>query len=102
MPTVTITLSGESAELALRRAKERGHSELAQYVRELVAEDAGRQDGPADGTGGEDRGAPPHLRADTREQLEALLHQTLDSPAREMTKSDWDEMKRRLIDSHSA
>ena len=50
--------------------------------------------------GNEDYGAPAHLKIRSRKQLEALLLEGMQSPAKPMTKSDWTSLRRRLVEKH--
>ena len=87
MTRVSIDVPDELHAKMQARAAATGHASLEDYLESLVRADAD----PAD------YGAPAHLHVRSREQLESLLKEALDSPAREMTTADWDEKRRALI-----
>ena len=90
MTRVSIDVPDELHAKMRARAAAMGHGSLEEYLESLVRADAD----PAD------YGAPQHLRVRSREHLESLLKEALDSPAREMTAADWDEKRRALIERH--
>ncbi|MGB7157812.1 MAG: hypothetical protein WBD40_07085 [Tepidisphaeraceae bacterium] len=71
------------------RVAETGHESIEHYVRWLVREDADSVD----------HGGPDTRRVGSREHLVEVARQGLESPAREMTAADWDEMRRRSLRS---
>ena len=88
---VTIVLSGRTAELATEQASRLGFPDIGSYLANLITEEAEH-----------DYGAPRHLSPRSREELEALIQEGLDSPSITMTQDDWDQMRRELIARHRA
>jgi hypothetical protein len=87
----TITLSQRAAELANKRAASLGFADVEEYLEALILDDDVEKD----------YGAPPHLQPKTREELEALVTEGLNTPSRPMTPDDWNQMKRELIARHN-
>ena len=90
MTRLSIDIPDELRRKMESRAAETGHGSLERYVNWLVREDAASID----------YGAPDEVKVRSREELEARVHEALASPSREMTASDWDDLRRRLIDRH--
>ena len=90
MATVSIDISDELRAKMQERAADTGHSTVEQYIEWLIRED----------TVSIDFGAPEHLKVKSQEQLEAMLEQAMQTPAREMTAADWAEKKRKLIEKY--
>lgn len=78
MSTLNVNLSDKLEAVAHARAAERGYASVDEYLAELIE---------ADGA------------VAVSERLEAEILAGLASPAREMTRADWDEMRRRFRDS---
>ena len=57
-----------------------GYGNTSEYIRELIRLDQKRK---------------------AEERLEALLLKGLESPSKEMTREDWDELKRRVKKRHA-
>ncbi len=72
------------------RAADAGFTSTEAYVESLVRSEVE----------GIDYGTPEHLKVRSREDLERLVQEGLESPAHEMTPADWDEMRTRLIARH--
>ena len=90
MARVSIEIPDELRNKVVNRLSETGHATLEQYVQWLVLEDADAVD----------YGAPEDVKVHSRAHLETLVREALDSPSREMTAADWDDMRRRLIEQH--
>jgi hypothetical protein len=88
--TLNIRLTDEQRAALMARAAECGYSSVEAYVGALVEADAGRIE----------YGSPDHLRPGSRSELEALVREGANSPAREMTAADWQDIRQRLIDRH--
>jgi hypothetical protein len=89
MATLSIQLPDELRDVLAKRASERGHSTVESYVEELVRNEAGMRD--------EYYGAPADLCPRNRNEFEALVQRSLDSPLREIGPEDWDALRRDLI-----
>jgi hypothetical protein len=72
------------------RASESGHATLESYLQAVLRAEAELPD----------YGGPEHLNVRSREQLESLVAEGLGGSSSEMTASDWDELRRALIDRH--
>lgn len=88
MTTLSIHLPDELRATLAKRAAESGHASVEAYVEELLRDEATQID----------RGAPTAQHVSGRQDLESLLRDGANSPAREMGLADWDNMRRRLID----
>jgi len=75
MATMNISLPDSLREYVEGQVCEGGYSTASEYFRELVRADQKRK---------------------ARERIEELLMEGLNSPAREMTPSDWDEIRREV------
>lgn len=75
MATMNISLPDSLREYVEAQVCAGGYSTASEYFRELVRDDHKRK---------------------ARERLEELLLEGLDSPAREMTPADWDEIRREV------
>lgn len=75
MVTLNITLPDDLKKRAEDLAARGGHLSVEEYVQKLIREDAEREIDP---------------------QLEALLLEGKDTPAEELTDSEWDGMKNDL------
>ena len=93
MTTFTIDLPGDLLARLTARAAAAGHADVEQYIEAVLR---------AEACASEDYGAPPDASFDVPAELEAKLLEGLNSPAREMTASDWDDMRRKLINRHAA
>lgn len=80
MAIITIELSDEQKKRVETRAAEEGHATLSEYVRALIIQDT----------------APPNS-PQSQEELNAMVTEGFASPATEMTKRDWEEMRNRVI-----
>lgn len=80
----------EKVRAAAEARAAQGNSTLDEYVESLIIADAT-----------DDFCAPEHLKVGSQAQLLALLPEGEASPAREMTTSDWDAMRQRLIAHHT-
>jgi hypothetical protein len=72
------------------RATESGYDSLESYVEALLASEAQTADFLP----------PPHLHPRDRDHLSQLVQEGLQSPAREMTATDWDRLRRELAERH--
>jgi hypothetical protein len=90
MTRLSIPISDDIKAKLEARAAQSGHPSLESYVNALVLEDAQMID----------YGAPDHLRIRSREHLESLVQEGLNSPASEMSASDWDRMRQNLINQN--
>jgi plasmid stability protein len=88
MTTLSIHLPDELKAALAKRAAESGHASVEAYVEELLRDEATQID----------HGAPAGQHVSSRQDLEALIRDGANSPAREMTPADWDDMRRRMID----
>jgi antitoxin ParD1/3/4 len=77
MTTVTVTLPESLSEFVARQVSEGGHASPEEFIRHLILEDQKRR---------------------ARERVDALLLEGLQSPAREMTEGDWQELRRRVAE----
>jgi antitoxin ParD1/3/4 len=91
MPRLTLDLSDDLQSKLKVRAADGGYATVEQYVQALLRSDAETSDLPD-----EDYGAPPELTVTSPEDLEAKILEGLSSPAREMTATDWDEMRQEV------
>jgi antitoxin ParD1/3/4 len=73
MATMNISLPDSMRAFVEERVTEGGYSTASEYLRELIRAD---------------------LKRRAEERLEALLLEALDSPSREMTPEDWEEIRR--------
>ena len=88
MTRLSIDIPDELRAKLEARAAETGDETIERYVERLIRDDAE----------GIDHGAPEHLRAKSRQHLEELLAEGLESPARQMTADDFDAMRRKLAE----
>jgi antitoxin ParD1/3/4 len=80
MTTMNISLPDSMRAFIEQKIAQGGYSTASEYVRQLVREDQKRA---------------------AQERLEALLIDGLDSgPSHEMTKNDWEELRRRVWQRH--
>jgi hypothetical protein len=93
MVSVTIALSDEQLALAKAQALEGGFSALEDYIQSLITGHLDRKDN-------DDFGAPEQLRAASIEQFKTMIEDGLKSPAREMTKADFEQMRQELVERH--
>jgi plasmid stability protein len=96
MARITLELPDDIRARLEARAAEAGFKSVEEHVAALI-----RADLDADTREDQDYGAPEDLKIRSAEDLDAKLIQGMNSPAREMTEADWDEMERRLIERHS-
>ena len=88
MTSLHLTVPDDLKPKLEARAAESGYPNLEAYVEALLRADADAAD----------YGAPAHLTPQSREELESFVAQGMQSPARPMTKSDWDQLRRDLVD----
>ena len=88
---VLIDLSDDEILTMRVEAARQGFPNVEEYLRELVTHDVQLQRQI------EAIGPPDELRVTTKEQLQEMILEGLQTPAREMTKADFDEMRRELI-----
>ena len=87
MAELTITLSDEQLKNLQDRAADCGFKDVRAYVLGMILWDLFHED--------EDYGAPEHLEVKSREHLEQLVQEGLDSgPATEMTPEAWRQLRR--------
>jgi hypothetical protein len=91
MARLSIEIPDELRRKMEARRTETGHASLEDYVQWLLLEDADAVD----------YGAPDGMSVRSRAHLEEMVQEALSSPSREMTASDWDDMRRRLIQRQS-
>jgi hypothetical protein len=92
MNQVTINLSEKGISIARERAAERGFGGVEEYLSRIV--EASLACGESD----EAYGAPPYLQIKSKEHLEALIVEGLQSPGQPMTKEDWQQFRRELVE----
>jgi antitoxin ParD1/3/4 len=81
MTTMNISLPDSMRAFIEQKIAQSGYSTASEYIRQLVREDQKRA---------------------AQERLEALLMEGLDSgPSREMTKEDWEDLRRRVWQRHA-
>ncbi len=80
MQTMNISLPEPMKEFVDEQVTAGHYSSVSEYVRELIRVDEKRK---------------------AQERLEVMLREGLNSPASEMTKKDWDELKARIHERHS-
>jgi len=90
MTRLSIEIPDELTARLQERAVQCGHDTVGAYIEALVREDVRMIE----------YSAPDNLRVRSREQLVAMLLEALDTPAREMTTSDWRQMRQELIQRH--
>ena len=89
MATVlNIQVADDLKEALASRASESGYPSVEAYVEELVRAEVRRVE----------YGAPGRLQPGSRQELEAMIREGVDSPVREMSPADWQEMRRRLVE----
>ena len=93
MPRVTLDLPDDLQSKLKVRAEESGHASVEEHIAALIRADL---DEPTAGK------APDSVTVRSDADLEAKLLEGLQSPASEMTPRDWDEMRKRFLDRHSA
>jgi hypothetical protein len=86
----TISLSKEVLETASQRAARLGYASVREYVECLINDEALV-----------DYAAPPELVVDSRERLEELVREGMQSPALPWDQADWDRRRRELIEKYS-
>jgi len=79
MTTLNISLPDAMREFIESRVTEGGFSTASEYIRELIREDQKRK---------------------AKEKVDALLLEGLRSEASDMTREDWEELKRRVWERH--
>ena len=78
----TLDIKESSLKKAERNASKEGFANVAEYVEDLIERDALHD-------------LPPSFS--TREELESLIEEGLNSPSREMTKADWQQLRNELL-----
>ena len=91
MSTLHVSLPDDLLARLSDRAVAAGYGSVERYAEAVLREEAWAAD----------LGAPDHLTVCSREQLDALLEDGLASPSREMSESDWDDLRRRLQDARA-
>lgn len=87
MVRITLHISENVKAKAERRAAEQGHASIEAYIAALVLEDV---ESP-------EVGAPAVVSFDSQDKLETKVLEALDTPAREITDSAWEQMKARML-----
>jgi hypothetical protein len=95
MPRVTLDLPEELQSKLKARAEESGHASVEEHIAALIRADIDTDESTGDKT-------PNSVTVRSDADLEAKLLEGLQSPASEMTSHDWDEMRKRFLDRHSA
>jgi len=90
MVRINISLPEDLTEKLQALATESGYLTVESYIEALLRVEAQT----------EEFGAPSHLSARDRDQLDTLVREGLATPAREMISADWDQMRQQLLDSH--
>jgi len=80
MQTMNISLPDPLKEFVDQQVSAGHYSSVSEYMRELIRLDEKRK---------------------AQERLEVMLREGLKSPASEMTKKDWDELKARVWERHA-
>lgn len=80
MQTMNISLPEPLKEFVDEQVTAGHYSSVSEYMRELIRMDEKRK---------------------AQERLEVMLREGLNSPASEMTKKDWDELKARVHERHA-
>jgi antitoxin ParD1/3/4 len=81
MTTMNISLPDSMRTFIDQKVVQGGYSTASEYIRQLVREDQKRA---------------------AQERLETLLMEGMDSgPSKEMTREDWDELRRRVWQRHA-
>lgn len=88
--TLNIRVEDELKATLATRAAECGYASVEAYVEALVRAEAGLIE----------YGSPARLQPASRRELESLIREGADSPAREMGSADWQEIRRRLVERH--
>src|ERR1700730_6530201 len=94
MAAISITLSDNELLLARNQAAKQGFTRIEEYLRDLVVVHL------HDDKESEDFGAPEHLTVTSKDQLQALILEGLESPARERSKADFDKVRQEIIQRH--
>jgi hypothetical protein len=95
MPRLFLDLPEDIRSRLQTRADQAGHTSIEEYIAALIHADL------TAGTADAAYGAPEAIKVRSQADLEARLHEGLNSPASEMTPSDWDDMRRRLLERHA-
>jgi len=88
--TIKLNLPPELQEY-LRKQAQKKDCTLEAYVEQLLSRDAEQDDIQS-------LGGPPSLSPRTREELDRMLIEGLESPRSEMTKADWEQMHAEIDD----
>ena len=88
---VELDLAERVRLMATARAAQDGYPSIDAYVQALIVADSVC-----------DVAGPEHLEISSQPHLSALLDESKASAARPMTQADWSDMRRQLIDRHSA
>ena len=99
MTVVNIALSDDDLSLARQRAAKHGFTEIEEYLRELVTEQLHVD---VDDDERVDWGAPEHLHVTSKEQLKNLILEGEGKPAKVMTKEDWVQFRRELVERYGS
>jgi hypothetical protein len=95
MTAITINLSDAELMRVRQEAAKKGFTGIEDYLHELVAESLKNE-----GEETEDYGAPEDLQIRSKEQLRELIREGAESPKHVMTKEDWAQMRRELVERH--
>jgi hypothetical protein len=90
MVRLNVAIPDEVKSKLEARAAESGFASLESYIEAVLTSDAQVADVVP----------PAHLSPRDRDELNRLVSEGLQSPVRELTPADWDQMRRDLIARH--